>query len=209
MARASREEASKHREEVVSAAARLFREHGIGGVSVTELMGEAGLTHGGFYRHFASKDDLAAQACTAAFAQLAATLAAIGARHEGDGEAAERELLDTYLSPAHRDDAGSGCPTAALCIDVAREAKGSAVHEAYVKGVRGMVDNLSQLSGGKGRRRSRGKALAELSTLVGALVLARATRGDTLSTEILDAARKSLLSSTKARPGRAGKRKAS
>ncbi len=209
MARASREEADKHREEVVGAAARLFRERGIGGVSVPELMGEAGLTHGGFYRHFKSKDDLAALACSAAFAELAATIAAIDARHQGDGEAAERELLETYLSAAHRDDPGSGCPTAALCGDVARETKGSALRNAYAKGVHGMVDNLAKLGIGKNRSQDHAKALAELSTMVGALVLARATRGDKLSGEILDAARKSLLSSTKARPGSARKRRSS
>ncbi len=115
MARTSRETASRRREAVVQAAARLFRERGLQGVSVPELMAEAGLTHGGFYRHFESKDALEAEAYGRGLEQTAEYVWSLIERNGGNGDAARtRALFDRYLSPSHRDDPGGGCATAAL-----------------------------------------------------------------------------------------------
>src|ERR1700754_1645301 len=114
MGRVSRRQAQANRAAVVAASSRLFRERGIDGVSVPELTGAAGLTHGGFYRQFASKDALAALACTAGFEGLLAGLPE--APRPGD----LRAFLDSYLSPGHRAGPADGCPTTAFASDVTR-----------------------------------------------------------------------------------------
>jgi TetR/AcrR family transcriptional repressor of nem operon len=192
MGRVSREAAAGNREAAIDAAARLFRERGLDSVSVPEVMGAVGLTHGGFYRQFDSKADLAAQGCTRAFDELLGLLGEIESRHPGNPLAAEDEFVATYLSPAHRDDSGAGCPTAALAGDVAREDAKSPIRAAYIAGVRRMAKALERLEGKKGsagsKSDSKAEALTRLSALVGAIVLARATRGDPLSGQILKAA---------------------
>lgn len=193
MARSTKQDAAKHRQEIVAAAARLFRARGIDGVSIPELMGEADMTHGGFYRHFASKDALAALGCGAAFDDLLAVLEGIVARHPDDPTAARNAYIDTYLSKAHRDKPQTGCPTAALVNDVARGDAESELHGVFVAGVRGFADRLAALEPEDETSKARREhALTTLATLVGALLLARATKGDALSDAILAAAKKSL-----------------
>jgi TetR/AcrR family transcriptional repressor of nem operon len=172
MGRVSQAQAQQNRERVVATAARLFRERGISGVSVADVMAESGLTHGGFYKHFASKDALVAEAMTNAFTAQAESL--------GPDLA---ELLDTYLSPAHRDDPGRGCPTAGFGGDVAHAEGGDEARHAYAKGVEAFAGHLG---------RPGEPDLAALSTMVGALILARATAGTDLSDRILVAARNAL-----------------
>lgn len=217
MGRVSQAQAAENRERIVATAARLFREHGIAGVSVADVTAEAGLTHGGFYKHFASKDALVAEAVARAFADQAATLrppAAVlpadalppagampgdalppsgalptaGAHQTpgfGDATASDRRraMIDAYLSPAHRDDPGSGCPSAGFGGDVARSTGGDATRSAYAAGVEGFARFL-----GDGPEPD----LAALSTMVGALILSRATAGTDLSDRILAAAHESL-----------------
>jgi TetR/AcrR family transcriptional repressor of nem operon len=173
MGRVSQEQARQNRERIVATAARLFRERGIAGVSVADVMAEAGLTHGGFYKHFASKDALVAEAVAAAFTDQASAIA-------GTGRA---ELLDAYLSAGHRDHPGGGCPTAGFGGDVARASGGEAARTAYATGVEGFARSLG--AGGE-------PDLAALSTMVGALILARATAGTDLSDRILAAGRAAL-----------------
>jgi TetR/AcrR family transcriptional repressor of nem operon len=175
--RASKADAAKHRDEVVEAASHLFRERGIGAVSVPELMAAAGLTHGGFYRHFESKEALAATAVTAAFASQ---IEQIAADNQDDPESARRIFLDDYLSVAHRDSAGDGCPNAGLAAEVARLPEESDIRTAFTAGLRQMVSAIGTVGAGE-----EGDALVELSTLVGAMVLARATAGDEVSDRIL------------------------
>src|SRR5688572_2677841 len=114
MARVSQAQAQQNRERVIDEAARLFRERGVQGVSVADLMAAAGLTHGGFYKRFASKEALVAEAVSRAFGELGERLAALDERHPGDHPAARRELLDFYFSAEHRDHAGRGCPATAF-----------------------------------------------------------------------------------------------
>ncbi|WP_326564891.1 TetR/AcrR family transcriptional regulator [Amycolatopsis rhabdoformis] len=184
MGRVSRAEADRHRSEVVTAAARLFRERGVGGVSVAELMGEVGLTQGGFYRQFASKEALAGEAAAEAFEQLAAQLRAIP---EASVEERRAEMAGSYLSEASRDTPGEGCPATALGGESARDEQGSPLRKSYADGVRSFLDVLAEFDGSSATREDH---MATLATLVGGLYLARATAGDPVSEEILEAARR-------------------
>ncbi|MCM6775656.1 TetR/AcrR family transcriptional regulator [Nocardia sp. CDC159] len=190
MPRASRAQAESHRREVLDAAAAQVRAHGAHGVSVPQLMAAAGLTHGGFYRHFRSKEDLVAQACTAACAEKAREIDEIR-ETSPDLETARQLFIERYLSVAHRDHPGQGCGLAALVGDVARADAESPLRQAYLDGLREMVDNLGSL----GERSSdEDELLVEVALLAGALMLARASAGDELSERILRAARKRLIS---------------
>lgn len=169
MGRVSQAQAQENRKRIVETAARLFRERGVAGVSVADVMAEVGLTHGGFYKQFASKDALVAEAVGQAFGEAGERIAAVD----------REDFIRGYLSPEHRDRAGDGCPAAGFGGDLAHEHHGSAV-DAYAKGI-----DLYGLELGN---------LADVATLVGAMVLARATAGTDISDRILDAARTALIS---------------
>lgn len=187
MARASREQRALHHEQILENAARLVRERGTDGISVPEVMAASGLTPGGFYKHFESKDDLLAQASAVAFAARDATLTRITEQSPDPGAARERFLGD-YLSTWHRDHPGQGCPGAALVTDVGRQGVAGPVRRSYVDGVRDLVGALQELGD-----QDRPEALVELATMVGAVLLARATSGDELSEQFLAAARDHLV----------------
>ncbi|EYS97406.1 TetR family transcriptional regulator [Cupriavidus sp. SK-4] len=196
MARASREQTDKNREAIEQASSRLFRERGLNGVSVAELMADAGLTHGGFYGHFASKDALAAQACKRAFEESTARWERRLARADGDRKAMLANLVEPYLTAAHCANPGVGCAAAALAVDVAREPADKPVRQAYVEGLRVMVDDMAQTVESDDPQVRHDEALVRMALLVGALTLARATDGDPLSDEMLSAVRSRLLGST-------------
>ena len=146
------------------------------------------MTHGGFYAHYPSKDALAAAACEAAFAQSAVKWQdRIGVA--GTPAEANRAIAEGYLRPANADPTAATCPTATLVADVARAAGDHPIHAAYVSGVRKQIETLAALHTSGDSRRDRAAACVRLATMMGALLLARATHGDRLSTEILDAAR--------------------
>ncbi|MFJ9154962.1 TetR/AcrR family transcriptional regulator [Streptomyces sp. NPDC102270] len=206
MGRASRAQAAEHREQIVAAASRMFREQGFQ-VGLAELTGAAGLTTGGFYRHFRSKDALQGEATERAFEELRALLAGFEAAGNGDRAAAREALIDYYLSPEHRDSAATGCPASALGADVARQPPGSPAKERYVHGVRELAGWLAEgapdtpdAAAPPRKAEADGsavpdEALAMLCTMVGALVLARATAGSPLSEQLLDTARTAVASS--------------
>jgi TetR/AcrR family transcriptional repressor of nem operon len=175
--RVTKEKAEENRERIVAAASRLFREKGFDGVGLDAIMDRAGLTHGGFYRHFASKDALAEEA-------VSRGLAASASRQ--DTYASLADFVAAYLSPAHRDNPGGGCVMAALGGDIARQNPG--VRRALTGYVSEQVVRLARRIGGR-RAAARKQAIATLSGLVGALVLARAVDDPALSDEILAAAR--------------------
>ena len=176
----SRAEAAQNRERIIEVAARLFRERGFDGIGVAELMNFAGLTHGGFYGHFASKEDLMAQACARA---LEGSLDALHQVAERGGGNALSAVASAYLSPAHRDRPGEGCALAALGAEAARH--GSPVRGAFTQGVRSQIDMLTRLLPGRSKRAKRERALAIFASMVGALVLARAVDDAELSEEVL------------------------
>lgn len=178
----SREEAAQNRERIIEAAARLFRERGFDGIGVAELMKSAGLTHGGFYGHFASKEDLMAQASARA---VEGTLDAMRRMIESGHPNALSAIASAYLSTEHRDRTGEGCALAALGAEAARQ--GSPLRGAFTRGVRSMVDMLTRLLTDKTKRAKRERALTIYASMVGALVLARAVDDPELSKEVLRA----------------------
>ncbi|WP_434623270.1 TetR/AcrR family transcriptional regulator [Azospirillum sp. B2RO_4] len=186
--RVSKEQAAENRRRVVEVASALFRERGFNGIGVADLMKEAGLTHGGFYGQFASKEDLAAEACARAMEVMAERWDDAAETPPGDGALAA--MLEGYLTPRHRDHSAAGCPIAALGVDVSRQ--GGAVRGAFTRGLRPFIDRLQRLVPGRSAEAKRRAALATLSGMVGALILSRAVDDPALSEEILDAARESL-----------------
>jgi TetR/AcrR family transcriptional repressor of nem operon len=177
----TREAAAASRERILESAARLFRENGLDGIGVADLMKDAGLTHGGFYGHFASKDELKAEACARTLERSLGKWTRI-VQDERDPLAA---IAKSYLSPRHRDNPGSGCALASIGGDVARQE--SPVRHAVTEGVKALVDVLASVTPGKSKAARRRAALAAYSSLIGALVLARAVDDAKLSEEILRA----------------------
>ena len=184
----SREQAALNRDRIIDAAGALFRAKGFGGVGVADIMKAADLTHGGFYGHFASKDDLVAQASKRAMTRAAANWEKIVANAP---DAPFGALLKHYLSERHRDDPGKGCVFAALAVDASRS--GKVVRSAFAEGLEPLLDILADAIPDRSKAARRRKAVAAMAALVGALELARATEGTPLSDEILDAARRELL----------------
>ena len=194
MPRSSRADTARHHDEIVDAASRLFRARGVAGVGVPEVMAEAGLTHGGFYRHFPSKDALAAAAVEAAFAQRADRVRQLHDQHDGDPVATRAAFVEQYLASTHRDTPEQGCPNAALAVEVGRTEPDSPVRAAYGAAVRASVTRLAELiEQGADQHEREDAVLRDLAALVGAVVLARATAGDAISDRVLDAVREGLL----------------
>jgi TetR/AcrR family transcriptional repressor of nem operon len=193
MGRASRADAAKHREDVVNATAKLLRERGSAGASVQEVMSTVGLTHGGFYKHFASKDALMGIAAATAFSELLDQLTQISDDFP-DRAQARSELLGEYLSTQHRDSPGTGCAGTALAGDAARAAETSPLRRSYVEGVESALELLAELEKdpATGDAEARRRAIFAFSSMVGALTLARATGRTPLSEEILHVAQESL-----------------
>jgi TetR/AcrR family transcriptional repressor of nem operon len=188
MPRVSRQQADLNRETITEVSARLFRERGIGGVSVADLMAAAGLTHGGFYGHFDSKDALAAAACGSAFAVSVDRWKKRVADSHGK-ESARRSIVDNCLSVKSRNSPGQSCPTAGLAVDVARESEDAPVRQVFAEGMEQLLHILEALQAGRQASEDRRESLADLATLVGAQILARATSQIALSEELLSAAR--------------------
>jgi TetR/AcrR family transcriptional regulator, transcriptional repressor for nem operon len=178
----TREEAARNRERILDAAAQRFRERGFDGIGVADLMKEAGLTHGGFYGHFGSKDDLIAEASARALTRSLAALIEVAERAPGDPLSA---LAEAYLSRRHRDNPGGGCLVAALGPEVARQAP--PVQRAVTDYVRSALELLVKVVPGKSRAAKRQKAISTYATLVGTMVMARAVDDRALSQEILEA----------------------
>lgn len=183
----TKEQMLQNRERIVLAASEAFRERGFDGVSVSEVMQRAGMTHGGFYGHFASKDALAAEVVTQA---LGLTVARWQKTLGEGGEGGLQRIVDAYLSTRHRDNPGSGCVVAALAGDVPRQAE--PVRDAFAKEFETLVDTLVASMPGKGEAVRRELAIALLTQLVGTIMLARALGGGALSDEVLAAVSASL-----------------
>ena len=169
----------------MATASRVFREKGTA-VSVADLMKAVGLTHGGFYKQFASKEDLVDEAIAHAFDNPSAHSAA-HEEHPGEDETARRSFVEQYLSAWHRDHPGDGCPISGFAADLGREpGQAARARQAYINGIRNRAARLAT---------GDDDGLAQFCTMAGALVLARATRGDPISEELLQAARTALTDS--------------
>ncbi|WP_145557107.1 TetR/AcrR family transcriptional regulator [Yersinia canariae] len=190
MARVSKQQMALNREAIVQTSSQLFRARGLNGVSVNDLMAAVGLTHGGFYGHFTSKDELAAIASRQALDDSNTRWQEVSRQPE---QYNLRTLVELYLSPTHRDHVEDGCAITALASDVAREDNEKPVCEVYLSGVKSMLERLESVSDIEDPEQRKQHVLAQLAMLSGALTLARATAGDKLSDEFLAAAKKSLL----------------
>lgn len=184
----SKTQAAEHRAGIVDAAARLYREKGLSGVGVAEITRDAGLTHGGLYRHFASKDALAREACLRAFEWTITPLDGLEQDGEASATARLQAMVDSYLSADHRDHPGEGCPAAALATDAARA--GPEMSEVFAQGVERNIQRFMRVLDGQPAQK-RARSMVMLSSMVGALALARATAAGNpaLSAEILQTLR--------------------
>jgi TetR/AcrR family transcriptional repressor of nem operon len=180
--RVSREKAAENREKIVAAAGSLFREKGFDGAAVADLMKAAGLTHGGFYGHFESKDALVAEALSRV---LAGSIERWRKYGEEDPDGALARIVRRYLSAEMRDHPAGACAVPSLGAEVVRQ--GPEARRAFTRGVNGLVDALARLMRRRGEAARRAAAIATLSSLVGAAVLARAVDDGAFSDEILSA----------------------
>ena len=178
--RMSSERRAETRERILHSAMALFRQHGVDAVGVDAIMHSAGLTHGGFYAHFDSKEALIAEAASASLARSAARWERIS--QENERGAALARIVDSYLDEAHIAAGERGCVLTTLGPDVARR---GVARPAITASIRRMVDALAACTPGRRRRR----ALAALSSMVGAVVLARLSDDADLAAELLAAAR--------------------
>jgi TetR/AcrR family transcriptional regulator, transcriptional repressor for nem operon len=182
--RVTREQAQQNRQRVVEVAAKLFRERGIGGIGLAELMKAAGLTHGGFYGQFESKDDLVAHAAGLAMEESRATWLDAAARSHEDPLAA---MVAAYVSTSHRDNKGGGCAIPSLGAEVARGAPEA--RHTLTQGIERMLDLLEEAAPGDTAMERREAAMAALASMVGAIVLSRAVDSEKLSKQVLRAVR--------------------
>lgn len=168
----TREQMVENRRRILDVASRLFRDKGFDAVTVSEVMKAAGLTHGGFYGHFRSKDDLVAQ-----------TLAhALAADSVGDGDFSG--FVRSYLTPRHRDNAAGGCPTAGLAAAIRHQTPEA--QAAMTDGVRTQLARIEKTLLEQGSADKRRTAIGSWAAMVGAVILARAVDDPELSDEVLD-----------------------
>ncbi len=176
--RPTKEQSKANRQRILDAAARLYRERGIHAVGVDAVMKEAGLTHGGFYGHFKSKDELATEALHHA------TNGVLNTEPDFAGLA---DFAEAYLAEAHRDAPGKGCVIAALGPEIGRLRTGD--RGAVNDYVRARIAQMQAFQVKRGESVDRTRAIAELAAMVGAMVMARAVDDPSLSKEILEGTR--------------------
>jgi TetR/AcrR family transcriptional repressor of nem operon len=183
MMRVSRVQAEQNRQTVIDVASRLFREHGFDGIGLKDLMKGAGLTQGAFYKQFASKEDLAAQASRRAMESAAHRWAEATASKPEDPFGA---VIEFYLSTDHREERMDGCPVVALGSDAARQ--GADVKASFETGIKEYLEVIGRLIGETDGEEPKSKTMAVLSTMVGALMLSRIVNDPDLAQAFLDAA---------------------
>lgn len=188
---ASQADKAKTHERLVAAAAARFREKGLDGISLADLMKELGLTHGGFYKHFASRDALVAEAVDRALDESEQRLRALAFP---DGAPDRAAFVERYLSEAHRDALAEGCAVTGLASDVAR--KGGPLAERYREQIERNLAVVAQLLPEVPEAERRAAALDFMVRLYGALTLARGAGDSRLSREILRNTREQLSAAT-------------
>jgi TetR/AcrR family transcriptional regulator, transcriptional repressor for nem operon len=181
--RVNRIQAAENRQTVINVASRLFRERGFDGIGLKDLMEGAGLTQGAFYKQFASKEDLAVEASRRALESASGRWSDAAAGNPDDPLGA---VLAFYLSGDHREEKMDGCPIVALGSDAARQ--GSDVKAAFETGIKAHLEVLGRFIAETGGEASSGKAMAILSTMVGAVTLSRVVNDPDLAQALLDAA---------------------
>lgn len=177
----SQEDKEKHHARIVAIAAKRVREKGLDGISIADLMKDAGLTHGGFYRHFGSREDLISEAVECALGQWTQRT-----RRDPNKPSAKRfqAAVDDYLSINHRNSPGSGCAVASLSSEAWRG--GKRVRQAYTRQVKLYLSLLERVLDGRRRQVARRDSVLALSALVGAVAMARSVDDDQLSLDLLN-----------------------
>jgi len=182
--RKSKQDATETRKRIVQTAGEEFRRRGIGETSLADLMSAAGLTHGGFYRHFESKDQLVAEAYTVASESMLQRVT--DALAENGGQNGLEIITSLYLSPEHRDHPGLGCALATLGSEVARSDDG--IRAAATEGFLKLADIVAAQFKDVPTEVAKSRALATVATMVGVLLMSRVTPDPELSSAILRSA---------------------
>lgn len=195
MPRLTQEQKKLNHDKIVEAAGRGFRTHGVNGIGIADLMKAAEMTHGGFYNHFGSKDELALEVLREGFNSSLTALAGIREEHPGSARAALDHMFDQYLDREHRDHPEIGCASAALVTDASRE--GVAAQCEYQRGLEGffsaitdmVLENARESGADLTAEQAREQAIALFSQMVGAMVISRAVAQSSpeLADEILKA----------------------
>lgn len=177
----TKKQAAATRERILDEAAKLFRERGFSGIGVADLMRRIGLTHGGFYGHFGSKEELMAEACQRAVSTMLEEWTRLADAAPAKPLAA---ITAPYLSTRHRDRSGTGCLMAALGPEVSRQA--APVRNVVTECLGCVLEFLARFTPGKTAAAKHKKAIVTFASMVGALVIARAVNDPKLSEEILE-----------------------
>lgn len=193
--RYSKEHKQETHAKIVKKAAVLLREKGAHGIGVADLMKEAGLTHGGFYAHFDSREALVIEAFAYAMDRSTERWRKIAEQTPPDKRLAT--IIASYLTPVHRDDPGHGCAVPALGAEIARESPKT--RKAFAAKLEQMVEMMTDQVSGVPRKAAREQAVATLATMMGTLVLARIAGNGEFSDEILDVGREAALGRTAAK----------
>jgi len=206
--RVSKQKAAENRQQILAAAARLFRENGIAATGVDMITRRAGLTHGGLYSQFNSKEAVAAAAILLTSRNSARRLRPLAGRQPA--QQGLRRVVRQYLSTSHRDERGRGCVLAALGTDIPRQPQ--AIREAFTIAVKGAFDLMAGWMPDRAASWRQQKAVAAFSAMVGALILARAVSDEALSRQILAVSAKRVIDAAwparRARDTRANHRRA-
>ena len=187
--RYSKEHKFQTHAKIVKRASVKLREKGAHGIGVADLMKEAGLTHGGFYAHFDSRDALVIEAVTHAMDRSTERWRKLSEQTPADKRLSK--IVNTYLAPDHRDDPGHGCAVPALAAEMARES--AKTRRAFAGRMEQLIEMLAEQYQGLPRRAARKQAMAALATMMGALVMARVAGNSELSDEILKSGRDAVL----------------
>jgi TetR/AcrR family transcriptional repressor of nem operon len=191
----SKAETAETRKRILEVAARAFKSNGIHATGVAEIMTAAGLTHGGFYRHFSSKEQMIAEACTASMGTLVDSAAAAA---EGGPESFLKHIED-FLSAGYRDDTLGGCPLVAMGSELVRA--DARTRRAASQGFEELIDIVAKWMPDDDARAARASAMFTLSSMIGAVTMSRIVDNRELSDQILDVAKKRLANrSAKASP---------
>jgi len=180
LGQSANETARKH-QQILDQSSRLFRERGFSAVSVGQVMQAAGLTHGPFYNHFASKEALMAETLTQEMRRSVEKLGEYPATEKGLAK-----YIGEYLSQQHKDDSADGCPTSALAAEVRQH---SDLRKPFTLQLEGMIQKIAAHFPWRSRRSARGDAIHLYASMVGAIILARAVNDEKFAGEILDAVR--------------------
>ena len=187
--RYSREHKLETHARIVKKASVRLREKGAHGIGVADLMKDAGLTHGGFYAHFDSREALVIEAFTDAMDRSTERWRKLAEQTPPEKRLAM--IVNTYLSPHHRDDPGQGCAVPALGAEIARESPKT--RRVFAARLEQMIDTLASQIPGVPRKAARKQALAALATMMGTLVMARVAGSGEFSEEVLGAGREAVL----------------